>query len=213
MAWHLVERIKSIRLKARVTDGDMLHALGLHIRRIQQRTLQGLDYRGRPFAPYSIHGPYYYSPNGSSHLEKQQVALHHSRYYGGERKRGGTSVKYDSYAAYKAARGVTVPDLGGMEGSLLPNIMANVGGLHNADDAAGVNLDSYPAPCTYGEFGIYVEPAAKIAGYHNRGSGSRLPQRAFLGVSDDDAALIRADIIARIQARVDKAIARDNAGG
>lgn len=203
----LVDYLRVIQVAAQPTEGDLIYALGRQVERIQIRTEQGMDYRGAAFAPYSPRGPYYFSPfRRGSRLQRQQVALHHSRFYGGERKRGSTAVKYASYAAFKAARGVSVPDLGGMEGSLLPNIMVNVGGMHRAGEASSVSLDSYPIPASYGELGIYSQPAARIAQAHNDGVPGRLPQRSFIGVSDEDGEAIQTDIAERVQARLARAI-------
>lgn len=50
--------------KAQPTEGDAIYAAQRQRSRIIERTMQGVDVDGRPFAPYSTKGPYYYYPNG-----------------------------------------------------------------------------------------------------------------------------------------------------
>ncbi len=66
------------------TEGDLLFAAERQRTRILERTARGVDFEGRPFAPYSERGPYY--------------------------RRG---VKYASYADYKRQLGRNTVDLTG----------------------------------------------------------------------------------------------------
>lgn len=188
-----------------ITEGDLLYAMGRQGQRIWERTINGLDYREQAFAPYSTKGPYYRSSGGGSRKQKQARAIRHSKKYGGTRIRGGTSVKYASYAAYKAAQGSTSVDLGGMSGSVLSNMEVVVGGAHiSVQSAATTSLDSYSSTgATRVAIGVYEGRAARIAEGHNRGVPSHhLPQREFLGVSDSDLTFIYEDIAGRIEERL-----------
>lgn len=200
-----VAYMRAIELAALPTEGDLLYALGRQALRIQERTAAGIDYSGQAFAPYSIHGPYYHNPAGAgvrSLKGRQAAALHHSRYYGGARRRGSTTVRYESYAAYKASIGAGVVDLGGMEGSLLPAIRVRVGDEFEPEAAAHIGLDAQPALTRTGAIGIYNENEAKIAEGHNSGIPGRLPQRMFIGISDEDLVMITADLTERAEARL-----------
>ena len=206
-----VDYVRRISVAAQPTEGDIKYALGRHAQRVQERTANGIDYQGSAFAPYSTRGPYYHDPSRESRFAgyttlkmRRNVAQHHARFYGGVHKRGTTTVKYESYAAFKAARGVGAVDLGGMEGSLLPAIRIRVGDEMGVDEAANVGLESFPQPASEGSFGIYDEPMARIAEGHNNGIPGRLPQRMFIGVSDEDAARIVSDINLRILERLEQ---------
>lgn len=207
-----VEYLRTLKTALEVTEGDMIFALGRQTERIQQRTVDGVDYNGQAFAPYSTNGPYHHDPSRESRfsgytslVQRRGVALHHARFYGGTRKRGGVTVKYESYAAFKAARGVGNVDLGGMEGSLLPALRISVNGAeHDLDEALGIGLDTFPDPVIQGAVGIYDDPMAQIAQGHNDGIPGRLPQRTFIGISDDDLNLVSADLSTRMQERLEK---------
>lgn len=186
------------------TQGDLMYACARQARRIQERTISGTDIMGRAFAPYSTKGPHYHRPRqGASIRVRREAALHHARFYGGVRKRGSTAVRYASYAEYKASMGVTVPDLGGMEGRVLGNMDISVDrNRYQIEFGESVGLMDFGAPATEGGIGVTGEQAAQIAMGHNMGVPSRnLPQRQFLGISDSDTALIAADIKMRIMER------------
>jgi hypothetical protein len=48
------------------TKDDVLYALERQKARILERTARGVDFEGRPFAPYSTKGPVYYTPSSGS---------------------------------------------------------------------------------------------------------------------------------------------------
>lgn len=192
-----------------VTQGDLIYALGRQAMRIRERTCGGMDYRDQAFAPYATGRAHYHNPSQGKaiqHASKQRAALRHAGRYGGTRKRGGVTVKYQSYADFRSSQGVGAVDLGGMEGTLIPAIQVYVGGLHDVESAANVNMDSFPEPASEGSFGVYEGKEALIAEGHMLGQPGHLPQREFLGINDDDYEIMMQDIAERVNARLGKVI-------
>lgn len=60
---------RRMRSEASVSKGDLLVAGFWKRLRILQLTEDGLDFEGRPFAPYSSNGPYYYQPGNTGKRE------------------------------------------------------------------------------------------------------------------------------------------------
>ena len=72
-----VERIKQIKKAVQITADDILYAGQRQRTRILDRTRQGVDVNGSPFARYSTKGPYYYNPTGGQagrSLKSQKAA-------------------------------------------------------------------------------------------------------------------------------------------
>ena len=188
-----------------VTEGDGISAAALSNEYIINNTVAGVDYQGNAFTPYSTRSPYYHTPTSSGESRKYRMAtaLHFSRYYGGDRKRGGISVRYDNYAAYVlAVRGSSVVDLGGKEGRVLNAIEARCGSITSTGaDAVNWPLDSNMEPAQEYTQGIYQEPNASIAAAHNFGDG-HVPQREFFNESDQTTERITEHIAGRIRQRV-----------
>lgn len=194
----------AILKKIKPTQGDILWATARQARRIQERTVSGMDIHQNAFAPYSTSRSYYHTPRtGGSIRSRREAALHHARFYGAHRSKGSTSVRYESYASFKASRGVVQPDLGGMEGRLLSNMEISVdGSTYSLEAAEHVALNESVAPGSMGGIGIYGEEAARIGLAHNTGVPSRnLPQRHWMGISDADLELISDDIKQRVLER------------
>ncbi len=203
-----VEYVRALGRQLTPTEGDLIYALGKQALRIQERTCGGVDYRGDAFAPYSTRKYYYHDPSKESRYSgytsirsRKELALHHQRFYGGTRTKKGTHIRYDSYAAFKAARGVGTVDLGGMEGRLLPSIRVRMSGEYDPETATGIGITDQSGMIHEGFIGIYDGEEAKIAEGHNEGIPGRLPQRTFMGISDEDMQMITADIFERIQER------------
>jgi hypothetical protein len=187
----------------KITQADATYALERQRTRILERTARGVDYSGRPFAPYSTNGPYYYYPNGrvgtskfsdrqnraaASRLKRKLVAKSGTNAAGGIRlTRSGKGIVFDSYAAFKAWLGRSVVDLFGPRAPhMLQAMLVKVG--------SGI--------VTEGRIGIYGQEADRASG-HQYGA-RRLPQRKFLGASVEDKEIVKADILKRIAARLTK---------
>lgn len=173
------------------THEDLLYAGQRQITRILERTARGVDVNGRPFAPYSKNGPYYYNPNGrlgpagrAKLSEKQQKdsAKRMQGKIGGSLSRTGRTVKFPSYAAFKQWLGRSGVDL---TGPRAPHMLQAL-----TAKASGVDVT----------LGIYGTAAARATG-HNFGA-RHLPQRRFFGASADDAKQMVKDIYVRIKARL-----------
>ena len=196
---------------------DIQEALENQHSRILERTAQGLDFEGKPFAPYSRNGPFYYYPStqrGRSFFptEGRLTAIwagrstfraEYFRVLGAAAKRftrkvtanGGTTpgggVKFESYAAFKAALGHGAVDL---TGPRAPHML----------QALVVKVRS----ALEGAIGIYGGEAARAGGHHDGNPKTKLPRRRFLGANPQDQRAMIADIVDRAQAR-----ARDLLGG
>lgn len=164
---------KDYEKAATVTEADMLYVLNRQKSRILDRTQNGLDINGTPFAPYSRRGPYYYYPGGAvgrkmADKSRKGAASRFARKVGGVRTRVG--VKFASYADFKASMGRGVVDL---TGPRAPHMLQAI---------------VVKATSTGGVIGIYGSEADRAEG-HNIGAG-RLPKREFFGfgAGDEDAA-------------------------
>jgi hypothetical protein len=103
--------------------GDLLFSEQVFRSRIRQRKFKGVDVNGAPFKAYSTRGPYYFYPNrdvGPMRGERatpeirqarKTAAENRHRKIGRKGKRTPYGVRYDSYAAAKAAHGVSVVEL------------------------------------------------------------------------------------------------------
>jgi hypothetical protein len=185
----------------KVAADDASYAINRQKNRILERTARGVDVDGRPFAPYSTNGPYYYYPNArvgnSSFTERQNKAAASrlkrklergaAKNAAGEMRltRTGKGIVFQSYAAFKRWLGRTAVDL---RGPRAPHML----------QALVVKISGNPV--TEARLGIYGAEAERASG-HNYGS-RRLPRRKFLGANESDKKSILADIKARIMERL-----------
>jgi phage gpG-like protein len=186
------------------TQDDLLYAAQRQRTRILERTARGVDVDEHPFKPYSEKGPYYHNPNGrlsSSAREKvpdktqkgaarrflNKVTTKEERKKDGAPRLSRTkrTVRFESYAAFKKWLGRSVVDL---RGAKAPHMLQAI--VTKAKDAATVVI------------GIYGEAAARARGHNDGNEETRLPQRRFFGFSKSDAKAIKADVWARMRARI-----------
>lgn len=164
------------------TQGDLLYAMDLQGQRILDRTAQGIDYTGSPFAEYDKTHPYYYYPAG----------------------KGSKGVRYDSYDAFKKSLGRQVVDLMGADAPHMLGVFElQVNGLSFRFNAG--EYDAQSAPASTVTMGIY-QTKGFLAYLHNEGIAPQ-PERKFFAISDEDKERIFEDIARRISARVRKTYA------
>lgn len=191
-------------------ETDLAFALEQQRTRILERTARGVDFEEKPFAPYSANGPYYYYPStqrGRSFFPAERAlraiwagrSTFRAEYFkvldaaakrfarkttpnGGTTK--GSAVKYESYAAFKAALGRKTVDLTGPRAPhMLQALLVRV---HGALEGA---------------IGIYGHEAVRASGHHDGNPKTKLPRRRFLGASEADKTLMVAAIAERAAAR------------
>lgn len=161
------------------TSADLTYAGNVIKSGILRRTEKGLDWQGKPFAPYSQNGPFYYYPAGGGSASSVSRT---AKRIGGTVSRTGKGIRFESYDAFKRSLGRRGVDLRGPSAPhMLQAIVVQVRG--------GIVY-----------IGIYDEFAAAKADGHNRGA-NRLPQREFFEASDDDIAIIAADLAGMIVER------------
>ena len=190
------------------TQEDVLSVIEAQKTRILDRTLTGVDFEGRAFAPYSTTRPYYYYPGtkGASIKSRKaavrrllkitgDVAAHRMEYLGsesagGRKTRDGLGIRFDSYADFKASLGRAGVDLTGPKAPhMLQALVTRVLELGNGEFDARI--------------GIYSADKTEIAEYHNAGT-AHMPRRQFLGYADADTAALKQDLARRIEARLSK---------
>jgi hypothetical protein len=198
------------------TVGDLLYAGNGLKSRILLRTERGVDFQGRPFAPYSSSRPYYYYPSRGAKYRKAAVSRQFKKVLAG--KRTSVGIKYDGgYAEFKLrGLGRSNVDLRGPKAPhMLQAIVVTSDGVRLAVQARRTNafttgngggtqnqqppLNSDPQPARQLIIGIYGDEADRAEG-HNEGTGS-LPRRRFFDASDRDIELMQEDIADRIEAR------------
>lgn len=188
--------------------------------RILDRTANGQDLHGNTFHPYSTNGPYYLYP--SVHLGKSPDAIktrknavrhllnitmevhdnllgtkHEMASVGGVKTQRGLSIRFESYADYKASIGRFGVDLYGLRAPhMLQAIQIKVGG------GTGTKGDTRSAIATTMAIGVYDKPAARATG-HNEGTRF-LPKREFIGASPQDISKMSTTLLRRARQRLDK---------
>jgi hypothetical protein len=212
----VIERLKQ---KLRPDSQSVMYAMEMQRTRILERTQNGLDVDGRPFAPYSTKGPYYYYPNGrvgNSKFSTKQTKASVQRLYrkigqiegeytslpahilakipgvsehgdtGAKKTKNGLGIKFNSYAAFKAALGRGAVDLRGPRAPhMLQGILIKLAG---------------GSPVSEARMGIYGDAADRASG-HNYGARN-LPIRRFLGVSQSDLKQMANDIVQHLMSRI-----------
>lgn len=202
---------KDVQSLQTVTTGDLLKAGQLFRSNIRQRTLAGTDANGAPFAPYSQRGPYYFYPNrdsaGGNRAARATAAKNRHSATGGVGRRTPLGIRYDSYAAAKAAHGVANVNLFGMEQHphMLDTMLVKAGGVEDAGAFEGFDFSSefeafeQNQAATQLELGFYGDEAARAQG-NNEGTAN-LPARNFFALNADDLAIAEQAIGERILAR------------
>jgi hypothetical protein len=189
---------------AQPTEGDALYASQRQRTRILRRTARGVDVDEIPFAPYSENGPYYYYPNGRVGNKKTGQKKNHEAAKRLSKKIGGTvtrnGIKFESYAAFKAAMGRGDVDLRGPRAPhMLQAIAVKTGSSSNLADEE-VELTDKPNVVDEAVIGIYGKEAERASG-HNQG-GRHLPKRRFFGASAADVVAMIQDVTSRVVARL-----------
>ena len=199
---------------SRFTVDDGLYAGQLVRSIILERTARGVDVNGAPFAPYSTKGPYYLYPNREtgSGAHRAVAAKNRLRATGGKSSGGVRTpygIRYDSYAAAKAAHGRSGVDLIGLDQHphMLATILVRCGGAELGSGAAfDLTAETNAQPANEFEVGFYGPEAARAKGNNEGVPSRRLPARRFFDISKDEMAQIAAAVNARRLARM-KAVA------
>jgi hypothetical protein len=193
-----------------VTTGDLLMAGQLFRSRIRARTAAGIDVEGSPFAPYSERGPYYLYPNKEAARGNRQARATAAK--GRHAKVGGhrtpLGIRYDSYAAAKAAHGDSTVNEYGMQQHthMLDTIMVKAGGLE-IDQSGGAlltgggPLDAFEnnQPNTQLTVGFYGPEAERARGQDE--GNSKTPKRHFFGLNSQDLDIAARAVGERMQIR------------
>lgn len=172
---------------------------------ILDRTAKGVDSDGRPFVPYNTTRPFYWntytgSKSGSWQAQHRSMNRMLTKLGAGSNgilrdgsgkelgRRGGTgtSIRFQSYDAFKRSLGRSNVDL---TGPRAPHMLQQL------------QVRSVPGGVTVG---IYGEAAARAAG-HNYGVPGRLPQRRFLGATTEDRQHLLKLLSAQVRGRIRKA--------
>lgn len=212
--------IRELGKAATVRPEDCL-MLGNHLKaNVLDRTSRGVDVEGRAFASYSTKGPYYYYPTKlsargrraknvlsaygrSGHAaeaetlateqgSRRRAAQRLHRKLGKEGTRTRVGIKFESYAAFKRALGRFLVDLTGPRAPhMLQGLMVRA-----LDGAVGFVL------------GIYGEPALRARGHQEGNPKCNLPQRKFLGATQDDRKSMLGLLSSVVHGRIKSVIGR-----
>ena len=194
------------------TVGDHLFVGQVFRSRIRQRTAEGIDANGNPFAAYSTNGPYYFYPNrdsagGNLAARSTAAAGRFAKTKKGGGKRTSLGIRYHGgYAEAKAAHGRATVDLYGMEQHthMLDTMLVQAGG---SEIGTGIDLDfgsefaasENIAPCSELTLGFYGPEAERARG-NNEGT-EHTPARFFFGLNEQDLQLGAQAIGERMEAR------------
>jgi hypothetical protein len=195
---------QTVQALTTVSVGDLLHVGMGYVSRIRERTFQGVDVNGAPFAPYSTRSPFYFYPNrdaasgrtSEGRAARATASKNRHAKTGRIGVRTPTGIRYESYAAAKAAHGVSNVNLFGMEQHphMLDAMLVKAGGaessLIDAEFAKGgsseMNAFEANQPCTSMQLGFWGDEADRAKG-HNEGT-SKLPKREFFALNASDLA-------------------------
>jgi len=213
-----------VELQAALTpnESDMSLAGQLVRSEIRLDCERGVDVHGVPFHPYSTDHPYYYNAGtcggkydketkGAS--KRMNTRLTKAGVTTGGVSSTGRTVKFASYAAFKAAFGRPNVDLMGVQAPhMLDAIVVVVnghtmGGAVGDDETFSEERDNGMAtsPATQVQIGIYDTEAAERASGHNNGTKT-LPQRQFFGISDGARVQVRDMLQRRLIQRARRAL-------
>lgn len=222
------EHIITLKRGMVVTEGDCLYTAQRQRTRIVERTINGIDVEGRPFEPYSTNGPYYYTPGNaggagqSRTLKQKQAAVKYllrrmgpvvetaweyggNEGLGGVPSKSGTSIRFNSYADFKASLGRAGVDLLGPRAPhMLQSIAVKINGTTYSLADISAALGGRHQEATEFVLGIYGEAAGRASG-HNTGINPRWKrphQRHFLGASPAEIDAMLADLLGRVMARL-----------
>jgi hypothetical protein len=189
---------REVQALSTITVGDLLYVGMGYLSKIRERTFAGIDVNGAPFAPYSDKGPFYLYVNKNAttgRAARATAAKNRHAKTGRIGVRTPTGIRYESYAAAKAAHGVSNVNLFGMGQNphMLDAIIVRAGGsessLMDAEFTAGgseLNVFEQNQPCTLLTLGFYGDEAERARG-HNEGT-SKLPKREFFALNAGDLA-------------------------
>lgn len=187
------------------TVGDLLYVGQLWTSRIRKRTFAGVDVNGSPFAAYNSTRPFYLYPNGpatngrtaAGRAARATAAKNRHAKTGRIGVRTATGIRYESYAAAKAAHGVSGVNLFSMQQGphMLDAIMVKAGGSEstvidaefNSGSNSDINVFMQNQPCSSLQLGFYGDEAGRAKG-HNEGT-SKLPKREFFALNQQDLEL------------------------
>lgn len=187
----VVRLAADLELAIQPTAADMLAALEWKRARVLELAAQGLDFEGRPFAPYSEKSPYTWYPagrhsKGRTAKSRMDAAKRMRRKLGAGTVTAGGGIRFASYAEFKLSLGRSGVDLTGPSAPhMLQELVTRVIGPLE------------------GRLGIYSADKAEIAEYHNEGT-PRMPRRRFLDTSAADVTTMSEILASRAEARLAK---------
>jgi hypothetical protein len=190
----LGDKNRLVRLK-RSLDLEAAELLALAERqktRIIRRTERGYDLHGVRFIPYSRKRPYYYSPNPALPRPSRKRAAARflskvkHRAKGARLSRSGLTVRFENYAAFKAALG-RQPGIVDLTGPRAPHMLQTL-----KVTLRGRQMVISP----------YDAEKARIGQAHNRGVRGRLPKREWFGLSKEDRRDMAKEALALVRNRI-----------
>jgi hypothetical protein len=201
-------------------ESDMALAGQLVRSAIRKNTAAGIDVDGSPFPAYATGHPYYYNPGtrgGKMSESTGATARFHKKLVNkGVANKGvsrtGRTVKFENYAAFKAAFGRDGVDLQGVQAPhMLDAIVVVVNGrpvneapvTFSVGDVQVSSESSQPASAV--TIAIYDERAAAIGSGHQYGTRT-LPRRKFFGISQDAKERVLKMLKQRLMARARKSL-------
>lgn len=228
-----VAAVHNITLALVPTQGDMLLAGQIWRSRIVQRTQNGVDVNGAPFAAYSANGPYYFYPGTEGHgmsrsqahglykfasFESSSLDRKLSEYYrlrgvaaegrhgksGKVGKRTALGIRYDSYGAAHAALGRSNVDLFGLEHH--PHMMGAMlvkAGGTELDMSATLDLDPSSNTSPCSQMNLGFYGEQEARARGHNEGAGHLPQRRFFDASAEDLHVMKETMLARAVARAE----------
>lgn len=219
--------LKRLAKALQPTVGDLVSAMQIQHRKIQERTARGVDADSRRFTPYDNKRPYYWYPDGVTKGQKsltrsqrqsrnrffKQASIREQTLTGNSLKRGSVrktnktkkGIKFPSYAAFKRSFGRTVVDLFGIRGNkqhMLLSMVVKAGSFSQKADKGKniVDASRLPAKANEATLSVVGEPVER-ARAHNTGVGKRAKKRTFLAWGADELNLARKFVASRMVTR------------
>lgn len=224
----LMNYVQGIINAVEVTEEDLLYAGERFKADMLERTAKGIDVNGKPFAPYSTKGPYYFYPGDRGSRPSTQFMGNKAAGLGMSKSAIKGAIAREIKSRDRFYRKI------GLKGQYST---FNLGGMGTGEGsagktfAAGIKFSSYAAfkaslgrsnVDLMGPFaphmlqkivvssrsmvlivGIYDDESAAIAKGHNEGAGN-LPQRRFFDVSSSDVGMMQQAVLDRIAARIER---------